>query len=184
VAFADAPTPLPGRATDADRRRIARLLHERSTDGRLSRETYAARVEQALTARTHAELDDLVADVRRVGPLRRAALGAVAWAGRLAADVEAAWTGARLPVLALPVQPGRSVTVGRSPNCDCVVADASVSRRHLQLSRTDERWLLRDLGSRNGTRVNGVRVTEDAEVRPGDQVSLGDVRYRLGRRAG
>lgn len=47
-------------------------------------------------------------------------------------------------------------------------------RRHAQL--------LRDLGSRNGTRVNGTRVTEEIEVRPGEQVSLGGVRYRLGAR--
>jgi hypothetical protein len=39
MATADAPTPIPGRASDADRRKIARLLQEGSTDGRLSRET-------------------------------------------------------------------------------------------------------------------------------------------------
>jgi pSer/pThr/pTyr-binding forkhead associated (FHA) protein len=47
------------------------------------------------------------------------------------------------------------------------------------LRRDGDRWLLRDLGSRNGTRVNGLRVLEETEVRPGDRVSLGEVRYRL-----
>ena len=38
---------------------------------------------------------------------------------------------------------------------------------------------VRDLGSRNGTRVNGLRVLDETEVRPGDRLSLGDVRFRL-----
>ena len=77
MATADAPTPIPGRASDAERRKIARLLREHSTQGRLSRDTFAMRVERALTARSRAELDDLVADVSDPGPLRRAALAAV-----------------------------------------------------------------------------------------------------------
>jgi hypothetical protein len=182
MATADAPTPIPGRASDADRRRIARLLQEHSTQGRLSRDTYAARVERALTARSQAELDELVADVRDPGPLRRAAIAAVGWVSRLTADVEMAWRAGRTPVLALPEHPTRPVTIGRAPDCDCHLAEPSVSRRHAQLRRVDETWLLRDLGSSNGTRLNGMRVTEEIEVRPGDQLSLGGVRYRLGGR--
>ena len=74
------------------------------------------------------------------------------------------------------------MTIGRSPDCDCLLTEPSVSRRHAELRRDGERWLLRDLGSRNGTRLNGMRVTEEVEVRPGDQLSLGGVRYRLGGR--
>lgn len=180
MATADLPTPLPGRASDADRRKIARLLQEGSTDGRLSKETFAARVERALTARSHAELDDLVADVRQPGPLRRAAVAAVTWVSILSADIQAAWRTGRMPVLALPEQPSRPITIGRAPDCDCHVMEPSVSRRHAQLRRVDATWLLRDLGSSNGTRVNGARVTEEIEVRPGDHLSLGGVRYRLG----
>jgi hypothetical protein len=182
MATADAPTPIPGRASDADRRKIARLLQEHSTQGRLSRDTFAMRVERALTARSRAELDDLVADVRDPGPLRRAAIAAVAWVSRLTADVETAWRAGRTPVLALPAHPTRPVTIGRAPDCDCHLTEPSVSRRHAQLRRVDETWLLRDLGSSNGTRLNGMRVTEEIEVRPGDQLSLGGVRYRLGGR--
>jgi hypothetical protein len=180
MATADAPTPIPGRASDADRRRIARLLQEHSTQGRLSRDTYAARVERALTARSQSELDELVADMRQPGPVRRAAIAAVGWLSRLSADVESAWRAGRTPVLALPEHPTRPVTIGRAPDCDCHLAEPSVSRRHAQLRRVDQTWLLRDLGSSNGTRLNGMRVTEEIEVRPGDQLSLGGVRYRLG----
>jgi hypothetical protein len=182
MATADAPTPIPGRASDADRRKIARLLQEHSTEGRLSRDTFAMRVERALTARSRAELDDLVADVRDPGPLRRAAIAAVGWVSRLTADIESAWRAGRTPVLALPDHPTRPVTIGRAPDCDCHLVEPSVSRRHAQLRRVDETWLLRDLGSSNGTRLNGLRVTEEIEVRPGDQLSLGGVRYRLGGR--
>lgn len=59
-----------------------------------------------------------------------------------------------------------------------MVPEPSVSRRHAELRR-DGAWLLRDLGPRNGTRVNGLRVLEETEVRPGDRVSLGEGRYRL-----
>jgi hypothetical protein len=180
MATADPPTPLPGRASDADRRKIARLLQEHSTQGRLSRDTFAMRVERALTARSRAELEDLVADVRDPGPLRRAAIAAVGWVSRLTADVETAWRAGRTPVLALPEHPTSPITIGRAPDCDCHLPEPSVSRRHAQLRRVDETWLLRDLGSSNGTRLNGMRVTEEIEVRPGDQLSLGGVRYRLG----
>ena len=115
MATADAPTPIPGRASDADRRKIARLLQEHSTQGRLSRDTFAMRVERALTARSRAELDDLVADVREPGPLRRAAIAAVGWVSRLTADIESAWRAGRTPVLALPEHPARPVRSDARP---------------------------------------------------------------------
>src|SRR5215213_5428443 len=118
MATADAPTPVPGRASDADRRKIARLLQEGSTDGRLSRQTFAMRVERALTARSRAELDDLVADVRQPGVLRRAAIAAVTWVSTLSADLRAAWLIGRMQVLALPEHPTRPTTIGRSIECD------------------------------------------------------------------
>ncbi|MGH2761458.1 MAG: FhaA domain-containing protein, partial [Thermoleophilaceae bacterium] len=74
---------------------------------------------------------------------------------------------------------GPIAVLGRSRECDCVLAEPSVSRRHAELRRVGGRWLLRDLGSRNGTRVNGVRVLEETEVGPGDRVSFGDAGYRL-----
>jgi pSer/pThr/pTyr-binding forkhead associated (FHA) protein len=96
----------------------------------------------------------------------------------LVAHLGAAWHDARAPRLALPS--AASVTFGRSRDCDCVVADPTVSRRHASLRLHDGAWLLRDLRSANGTLVNGWRVLEEVEVRPGDRVTFGAVTYRLG----
>jgi hypothetical protein len=72
--------------------------------------------------------------------------------------------------------------VGRDPGCDVVLADGSVSRRHARIERRGAVWYLVDLGSANGTFVNGARVSEaalsgGAEVRFGAlsfNVALGD----------
>jgi hypothetical protein len=156
---------------------VAQVLREGSADGRLSIDTFSERIERLLGARSRAELDSLVADVRPSGRVRRGLARSVAWWSALAADVTAAWQRPRVPVLALPE---RSVTLGRSRECDCVLAEPSVSRRHAELRREGTRWVLRDLGSRNGTRVNGARLLDEAEVCPGDRVSFGDARFRLG----
>jgi FHA domain/Domain of unknown function (DUF1707) len=175
----DAPTPLPLRPSAADRDRIARVLRDGSVDGRLSIETFSERIERTFAARSREELDALVADVRPPGPLRRALLRGAAWWSALEADLAAAWERPRLPVLALP-EGEQEVVLGRSRDCDCVLAEPSVSRRHAGLRRDGRRWILRDLGSRNGTRVNGLRLLDEAEVAPGDRVSFGDARFRLG----
>jgi hypothetical protein len=158
---------------------VARALSAGSADGRLSIDTFSERIERLLTARNKDELDALVADVRPPGRLRWAMLRAVAWASGLAGDVRTAWDRPRVPKLALP-ETDAPVTLGRSRDCDCVLAEPSVSRRHAELRREGGRWLLRDLGSRNGTRVNGVRLLDATEVCPGDRVSFGDARFRLG----
>ncbi len=158
---------------------MAQELRAGSADGRLSIDTFSERIERLLTARSRGELDALVADVRPPGRLRRVMLRAVAWWSTLDRDLRAAWQRPHMPVLALPTADG-PVTLGRSRDCDCVLAEPSVSRRHAELRREGGRWLLRDLGSRNGTRVNGVRLLDEAEVWPGDRVSLGDARFRLG----
>jgi hypothetical protein len=178
VAF-DAPTPVPARPSAADRERVARRLRKASVDGRLSLDTFSDRVGRSFSAPSRGRLDELVADVPRSGRFRRALLAAVAWRSALAADLRAARERPRVPALALPETAGRRVVLGRARDCDCVVAEPSVSRRHAELRRDGDRWLLRDLGSMNGTRVNGVRLVEETEVAPGDRVSFGDARYRL-----
>ena len=180
----DAHTPVPIRPSAQDRERVVRVLRDRSVEGRLSTDTFAERVGLAYTARSGAELAELTSDVRPVHGARRALLAAVEWLSSLQADVEAAWTRPRVPSLALPRAEGIRLMLGRAPNCDCVLPEDCVSRRHAQLWREGERWYLRDLGSRNGTRVNGMRVTEDVEVRPGDRLSLGGAAYRLRSRPG
>ena len=66
----------------------------------------------------------------------------------------------------------RQWVIGRAPDCDIVVNDPQVSARHCQLMRTEAGWLLRDLGSTNGTFVNGVRIAGTVSVRPGDKILL------------
>ncbi len=79
--------------------------------------------------------------------------------------------------LCLPRQADRKLTIGRAPSCDFTVADLSVSRWHARLHKEDDRWLLSDLSSTNGTRLNGWRVTSAVPVRLGDKVSFGSAAY-------
>lgn len=67
---------------------------------------------------------------------------------------------------------GDQVLIGRAPPADIVLVDPCVSTAHAILHRRGTGWLLRDLGSTNGTRVNGVPVRE-ALLAPGDEVVLG-----------
>jgi hypothetical protein len=177
----DAHTPVPVRPSEDERERIVRLLRDRSLEGRISTDTFADRVELALRAGSSAELVELTSDVRPAGRPRRALLAAIEWLSRLDADIEAAWRRPRVPAIALPSVESRLSVIGRGSSCDCLVPDDRVSRRHAEVWRTGERWMLRDLHSRNGTRVNGVRVIEAVEVRPGDRVDLGGAQYRLSR---
>ena len=75
---------------------------------------------------------------------------------------------------------GSKVVLGRSRECDIVVSDPNVSRRHAELRRDDGRWTIVDLGSTNGIKVNGRRVS-DAALREGDRVTLGvtDLTFEL-----
>jgi hypothetical protein len=169
------------RPSEAERERVVRLLRDRSVEGRISTDTFADRVGLAYGARSSAELNELTSDVRPAGRARRLFLGVVEWLSRLDADIEAAWRRPRVPVLGLPAAAGVRWVIGRAPSCDCLVPDDCVSRHHAEIWRDGERWLLRDVGSQNGTRVNGTLVTEPVEVRPGDRVNLGGVPYRLSR---
>jgi pSer/pThr/pTyr-binding forkhead associated (FHA) protein len=75
---------------------------------------------------------------------------------------------------------GSRVVVGRSREADLVLEDPNVSRRHAELRREDGGWQIVDLGSTNGIKVNGRRVSE-AALRPGDQVTIGvtDLTFEL-----
>ena len=70
--------------------------------------------------------------------------------------------------------------VGRSRECDVVVSDPNVSRRHAELRREDEGWSVIDLDSTNGVKLNGRRV-DHAPLRPGDRIRLGvtDLTFEL-----
>ena len=66
--------------------------------------------------------------------------------------------------------------IGRHPDSDVFLDDITVSRRHVVVERVDDGYVLRDVGSLNGTYVNRTRVDE-ARLRHGDEVQVG--RYRL-----
>ena len=72
---------------------------------------------------------------------------------------------------------GIRYTIGRDSRCDLLIEDTSVSRWHARLERAVGRWILTDLGSTNGTRLNGWRVHDPVPVQPGDQVSFGSARF-------
>jgi pSer/pThr/pTyr-binding forkhead associated (FHA) protein len=79
------------------------------------------------------------------------------------------------PVIALqrPV-----ILIGRHPECDVRIDSPKVSRRHCCLAMAYDRLMIRDLGSRNGIRVNG-RVVEETVLRQGDEIAIGHILYRL-----
>lgn len=68
------------------------------------------------------------------------------------------------------------VHLGRHPRSDVFLDDISVSRRHAEIRRAGTGHLVRDLGSLNGTYLNGARVDE-AELRHGDELQIG--RFKL-----
>ena len=71
-----------------------------------------------------------------------------------------------------PVRPSGSV-VGRSRDCDIVLADPNVSRRHAELGMKEGVWMVRDLGSTNGVRVNDGVIAAAQPLSPGDRIKLG-----------
>lgn len=68
--------------------------------------------------------------------------------------------------------------VGRSDSCDVVLTDLDVSRHHARLRCRDGLWSLEDLGSRNGTTLNG-RPVGRCELRPGDDLALAGTHLRI-----
>ena len=99
---------------------------------------------------------------------------------RLTAGFPLADANARLPLpLQFPRSPGIFFSIGRDASCDLAISDMTVSRLHARLERTRDGWLLTDLTSTNGTRVNGWRVRGQVRVRAGDLVSFGDAQYSL-----
>jgi hypothetical protein len=73
--------------------------------------------------------------------------------------------------------------IGRSSGCDIVVDDPNVSRRHAEIRRMGEGYSLVDLGSTNGTEVNGQRVGETSLMN-GDVIGVGTTRLTFERRLG
>jgi pSer/pThr/pTyr-binding forkhead associated (FHA) protein len=70
------------------------------------------------------------------------------------------------------------LSIGRLPECDVVLADKNVSRRHAEVRRQDGNIIVVDLGSTNGTRVNGAGVKERA-LADGDVITVGASKLRF-----
>ncbi len=68
--------------------------------------------------------------------------------------------------------------VGRHDECDIQLNSRKVSRKHCVIAQVGESLVVRDLGSTNGIRVNGVRVA-DGSLRTGDELTIGNFRYQV-----
>jgi Domain of unknown function (DUF1707)/FHA domain len=194
------------RASDAERDEVLARLREEFAAGRLSHDTFMLRMGAVLQARHQADLPPLLADLpgrpARMTSLPgwlRAALDRTRRPGATRAGDPAPRTGAGRGVPArrltlgmprsagalemLPLQfprgSGTFFSIGRDTGCDLAIADITVSRVHARLDRTADGWLLTDLASTNGTRVNGWRVRGQVPVKAGDLVSFGQAEYWL-----
>ncbi|KJY22318.1 MULTISPECIES: DUF1707 and FHA domain-containing protein [Streptomyces] len=174
--------PAP-RLSDAERDRALGQLREGAALGKLSHDTFLRRMELALVARRSEDLAVLTADLQSreaaESPWTRRLFGWVGRASAVSAGVRRAWAAERLPKLLLPHPSAAALRIGRDPGNGLRLSHETVSRMHAELSLRDGVWVLKDLGSTNGTSVNGRRVTGSAVVRDGDQVSFGNMSFRL-----
>jgi DNA-binding winged helix-turn-helix (wHTH) protein len=70
------------------------------------------------------------------------------------------------------VMHGDELTLGRAGYCDIVIPERSVSREHAHLWRVGQVYYIEDLGSKNGTHVNGVKLVEPRELNEGDEIQV------------
>ena len=81
------------------------------------------------------------------------------------------------PGTTFPLQP--VTTVGRRPDSTMPINEPFVSAEHAELEYDNGRWWLRDLGSTNGTFLNGIPVTVSTGIRPGDVVQFGRIKLQF-----
>ncbi len=77
------------------------------------------------------------------------------------------------------VLPSGGGVLGRSRECDVVLADQNVSRRHAEVRPSGGSWIVKDLGSTNGVKVNGRRIQGPQSLKPGDTIELGTSTIRF-----
>ena len=73
---------------------------------------------------------------------------------------------------------GNRCVIGRSRDCDLVLDDPNVSRKHAEVVQEDDGWAVRDLGSTNGIKLNG-RRSQGGRLSPGDEITLGLTRLKF-----
>ncbi|MFB7744361.1 FHA domain-containing protein [Streptomyces sp. NPDC056132] len=179
-SFESQTSSAPARLSDAERDRALDVLREGAAEGKLSHDTFLRRMELALAARRSDELIVLTADLEQRGNRwTRAVFGAVGKASECSVSLRRAWQSERLPKLLFPVPGPYPLRIGRDPVNGLRLSHETVSRVHAELLFQAGTWQLRDLGSTNGTCVNGRRVTGVVAVTDGDQVSFGRMVFRL-----
>ncbi len=170
----------PARLSDVERDKALKVLRDGVAMGRLSHDTFVRRMELALSARRADELAALTADLPCESRLSRLVFGTVEAVSGFTVRLRRAWQAERLPKLLLPhPSAGHPLRIGRDPLNGLRLTHETVSRVHAELSHQGGLWVLRDLGSTNGTTVNGRRVIGAVVVREGDQVGFGRMSFRL-----
>lgn len=147
----------------AHRHRLARILNAAYAEGLLSERTLTYRLD-VLFASAVIDPVKLVGDLTRRVPRR--------WRRRRTRDdsgilLALDWSGVQ-----------EELVIGRHPSCDVVVTDLTASRHHARLVFRDGGWIVQDLESTNGTRLNGQRVGR-CRLHPGDQLALGNQLLRI-----
>lgn len=158
---------MTGRVTQRGRDRAIGRLQRGYVCGELGTQTFERRLETALACDSAAVLRQVTSDFASPTLLDRARR----W---LAPPRDQAPSSGLLAALSTDAP----TIVGRAGSCDFVIAHHSVSRRHAMLARDGERVIVTDLGSTNGTFVNGRWITQ-AEVLPGDRLRLGQLELLL-----
>ena len=69
--------------------------------------------------------------------------------------------------------------IGRAKECNLRAGSEAISRRHCAITRSDGKWMVRDLGSRNGTHVNDVRIEQEVPLTVGDELRVGPLKFRV-----
>jgi hypothetical protein len=164
----------------ASRERLVTTLNAAYASGLISDHTLAFRLDQVFH-RTLIDPSSLIGDLSRRQerePIRARLARSLAIAIN---EVRAARRPSWEPDALLGLdwdKPDHELVVGRSATCAIVISDESVSRRHARLMPRDGAWILQDLGSTNGSFVNGSRVGRCSLV-PGDDVWLGRFLLRV-----
>ncbi|MCW3014889.1 MAG: signal peptide protein [Solirubrobacterales bacterium] len=159
------------RPTNQQRERTLHKLQSAYVDGLISADTLEARAAIAYRSRSIADLSRVLGDIpTRMSQLRKA-------------YEEFFWPEGRDSIrggidVALPSRRSAAIVLGRHPSCDIVLEHCSVSRRHLQITFDGRRWEANDLGSTNGTSLNGRRLIR-TQTAPGDVLQLGECKVRL-----
>jgi pSer/pThr/pTyr-binding forkhead associated (FHA) protein len=72
---------------------------------------------------------------------------------------------------------GQVATLGRAMECDIVIASKSISRENTRIRLDGRHWFVEDLGSTNGTYLNGERIISSMKLRDGDSITVGDMAF-------